>query len=257
MKTSSIRHQLTCIGIGVMAAFTLSPAHAQYDWGTWIQDTSTTLHNSNPNYGTATLTVSGNYFPSANVPTADIYYPILFPNDTFVAAGGAYSQMNISPSFTNTFQVDIDLTGYNTSQGNVLFGLSDVASIGYVSTRVYYRLQAFNSSWQTLNVDSALVVGGNDINQWWPTEDAEFTVNATTGVLDFLNPQAGRDSQGYFFAIDSGVAHIRFQALSTTGGDGMRFYIGTPEIVPEPGTLTLLGLGVTGLIACCQRRKGA
>jgi hypothetical protein len=254
MKTKSIQQQL--IRGGIMAlALSLAPlAQAQYDWGTWVQNTSVTLQNNHPNYGTAVLTVSGNNSPSANVPTADIYYPSMFPGDAFVAAGGVFSPINHTSGFTNTFQVDIDLTGYDTRQSDVLFGISDVASIGYGGERIYYSLQAYNSKGQLLNIDSALPGVGNAINQWWSTEDAEFTVNSTTGDLEFSNPQAGHDSQGYFFAVDPTVAHIRFAALSTTGGDGIRFYLGTPE-VPEPGVTAILGLGLAGLAAFRRLRQ--
>jgi hypothetical protein len=247
MKKLFAKHRLIQGIVGAVVMLILPAAHAQY-WGNWTQDTATTLHSDYPSYGTVYLTVSASLSPSASVVTGT------FPSSGWgtIPAAGAYSGLNTLPG-SNTFLVNIDLTHYNVSDGQSLFGFSDVASIGYGGAPITYSIKAFDSSGHWISTYDWTPIY-DEPNSEFSTDDATLTINSSTGVLVFDNPQANHDSEGYFFPLAPGTASIQLEALSTTGGDGMRFYIGSPE-VPEPGTCALLGLGVAGLIGWRQTRR--
>jgi hypothetical protein len=252
MKTLFTKHHLIHILCGVGMLLILPVAHAQYNWGTWTQDTGTTLHNDNSGYGTAYLSLVASTTPSTSV-TAGQFQNLWGPNP--IAAAGIYSLMSTGPVMTNGLAVTIDLRNYNTDSGTALFGFSDIAAIGYNSAALSYQLKAYDANHDEIAFYSWAEVG-HDINTYLPTDNAALTINSSTGVLDFDNPQAGHDSQGYFYSLEPGTAYIELTALRTTGGDGLRVYLGAPA-VPEPGTWVLVGLGVAVLAVARQKRQAS
>jgi hypothetical protein len=247
MKTQRNNHHLMTSLFGAAVLLILPAAHAQYDWGTWTQNTGASLNYYNSALGTASLAVTGLSSPSASVATGT------FPNSWgTIAAAGVYSQLQTGSVMTNALFVDIDLSLCDVSAGTSVFGFSDVAAIGYGQASLSYRITAYDNTWTKIPFDWTDIYHEGNIQL--PTDIGTLTINPTTGVLVFDNPQAGQDSLGYFYQIDPQTAHIRLEALRTTGGDGIRFYIGSPA-VPEPGTCALIGLGLAGLFALRQTRR--
>lgn len=100
----------------------------------------------------------------------------------------------------------------------------------------------------------------------------DFEFGVTEGNANNLNPPGIRPGQtDYFYlagfvnltpATDLGqvveITGIRIQAIQP--GNGSLFLVGsevpTPEAVPEPGTVALMGIGLLGLAVAARRRKG-
>lgn len=181
MKKLFAKHHLIQSIVGAVVMLILPAAHAQY-WGNWTQDAATTLHSDYSSYGTVYLTVSASLSPSASVVTGT--FPMSWGT---IPAAGAFSGLNTLPG-SNTFQVDIDLTHYNVSDGQSLFGFSDVASIGYGYAPITYSIKAFDSSGHWISTYDWTPIY-NEANSQFPTDDAELTINSSTGVLDFANPR--------------------------------------------------------------------
>ena len=200
-----------------------------YDWGIWQQQSQTRLINSSQ-FGSVELNLAGIPAASVNVPTTGISYPNLFAN-TFVPAGGVYS-----PIQNNQYLGVSLLFTYSVQQGT-LFGISDVASIGFGGLAYRYRLVVTDY----LGNEHSLTPYGNDVNPGFPQDDNTFTINGQ-GELVFGAPQVGHDSQGQFYYLPAGTVMIEFDSLQSNGGDGIRFYVGSP--VPEPGVATMFGFGV-------------
>jgi hypothetical protein len=125
------------------------------------------------------------------------------------------------------------ITVSGSSSGNGTFGLADFAFTG-VSGNI-----TWNTNGGTLDLTKELI-GQSTSNMPWGT-----THDGTSGDFNIFN-------NGTDLAAPSGTDPF---VLTTSGGDAMDLTSFAPATVPEPASLTLLGLGVASLAGYAWRRR--
>jgi hypothetical protein len=73
-----------------------------------------------------------------------------------------------------------------------------------------------------------------------------------TSIWDAPEGNAGTTLASNLPSILAGLSYINFHTIQFTGGE----IRGQLDLVPEPGSTALLGMGVAGLIAYGRRRRG-
>jgi hypothetical protein len=144
--------------------------------------------------------------------------------------------------------LNVDFNGASISA--VLFALP---SLGF-STLVVAEDAGFDPFWMAWCVD-ALCTGG-------PTVLLNgFTPGATASLLgrpDFGAGDTGSDiDQAFVFTFQNPITgYLGFARLDNPGGEPLELdFVGGPVVVPEPGTLLLVGTGLLGLAATWHRRR--
>jgi hypothetical protein len=214
------------------------------------------LATFNSNYGNGFITVD-HFFPSpAGVGYADnitsAISPGLFPN-LFPGTGPVQGHLAMTV-YNYTSVVTFHLNNYNLSTSTI-FGMWNITDEvtpvvgpggGYTPL---YQIQLLDANNTIVNPSSFLLYGHDD-NTTQVLGRHQLDLNPSTGEVSAGIPINGGNgvhtNAAFWYNIPAGTQEIIVQAdlppLNTIG-DGVGYYFA--EIVPEPTSLALIGVGVT------------
>jgi hypothetical protein len=220
------------------------------------------------NLGNGVINVT-HVFPSANgwgsqdnintaiFPSA---FPILFPGTGNVQGHLAmtmYGDPNNPPPTRNTSQVIFDLTTYTGNLPGLVFGIWNTTD---QVNQPAYNIQLRDGSGNLVSpLTAGISIFGNEDNQYQAGAHME-QLNLSTGDITCptqINGGNGVHTDALFFNnIPAGYQQIIVNASLdplNNIGDGVGYYFA--EIVPEPTTVTLVGLSVVGLLTVIRRKR--
>jgi hypothetical protein len=183
-----------------------------------------------------TVTLSGPYFDYRRSQTADGGLPFnLDPGDLYISSTGWYATQNDQYYSTDTFNANenwdyvVPITPTGTASGLYALNFAGITTTNvdpYDANNYIYRS---NQAWQGGATGSSLGTAGYAFSDFASGNTLTFTFDASN-----LNIT---DAVGFHWTMQCGNDVLEGQVTSQA-----------PPEVPEPSTLLLLGLGLTGIV---------
>lgn len=175
-------------------------------------------------------------------------------------------------------------TGGLASGGDIAFGPDGNLYVGTFSTGKVFRFDGATGAFLNVAADAPGTDGftfgpdgllyastGNQVNRYDPVTGTllgEFVAAGSGGLLTPADLEFGPDGNLYLISRTNqrvlrydGTTGAFLDTFVPTGADisSGRFLVFTPsaQVIPEPSSLALLGIGVLALVGyCCRRRRG-
>jgi hypothetical protein len=271
LKTSAIALAMGLSISGVFAAGTASDTAANYTGGSW----STSPPNLGSGFGAWNFTddnnnssgpYAGTYLDQTSYGNSDGVLSAGYAWGTYANGGSGNGYVDMTRSFTagpsgstslynQTFSVGIGSSGIGGSGQSMSASIGSAFSVGYAGGGPDNMLLSVDGGAATpLPVDFANLNAGLQIS----LAVSGPLNSATEGYTLTLSPFSGGPAyfvgSGTFDSSTYNTSSFTFADVNTSNDEFANNLNISPEVVPEPSTLTLIGVGVAGLISS-RRRK--